>query len=231
MIFLSVRSSSPYRITVMTDVAPDTTASDYVLTRQDNASSASTITNAFLTESRVVELTVGGAPLIDGIVYLLALPLQPGAPLAKVSYRQPLSQTQAPVSPAEDPEAEAFGVDNDWLANALTASGDTPNIRGLQCLVNDLAVIAMIQKGEIFHRPDAGAGLQLDVNAPMTGQQVKRTTGTVTREWYKDARVRQGGITVKADVSASTGRLTLYGTVLPIAIDDPALVKLPGGGT
>jgi len=69
------------------------------------------------------------------------------------------------------------------------------------------------------------------VNGPMTNRQVSVVTGSLVREWSKDARVQRNGITVKVDVSASTGRLTIFGTILPVAIEDPLLVKLPGGGT
>jgi len=231
VIFLSIRSFSPFRITVTTDVAPDLTASDYVLTRQDNVSSNATVNYAFASDPHTVELAIGGDGLVDGVVYTLALPLQPGAPIAVVAYRTPLLQSQTPIAPAEDPEAEAFGVDIDWMADALTAAGDTPTVRGRQCLVNDLAAISVINRGELFHRPDAGASLKLDVNGPMTNRQVSVVTGALVREWSKDARVQRNGVSLRVNVSASTGRLTIFGTVLPIAIDDPLLVKLPGGGT
>jgi hypothetical protein len=230
MVFLSVRSASPYRITVTTDVSPDLTATNYVITRQDGASTAAYVSNAFKTGFNTVELTVAGEVLIDGVVYIISDPFASGSPSGVVSYRQPLNQSQVPVSPAEDPEAEAFGIDIDWFADSLTGSGDTPVVRGRQCLVNDLAVICLIQKGELFHRPDAGAGVKLSVNGPMGDREVKQVIGAVTREWYKDARVRQGGVDVRGNVDTS-GRLTLTGTVLPVAIDDPTKVKLPGGGT
>lgn len=231
MIFLNVVSRSPFRITVATDVAPDTTPGNYSLVRQDNVSSNAFVAYAFLVDANTVELAIGGDGLVTGAVYVLSDPIAPGAPSAVVAYRSPLLQSQVPVAPAEDPETEAFGVDIDWLADALTAFGDTPSVRGRQCLINDLAVIAMINPGELFHRPDAGAGLKLNVNAPMTSKQVSTVTGALVREWSKDARVSRNGATVKAEVSASTGRLTVFGTIIPAAIDDPLIVKLPGGGT
>lgn len=231
MIFVNVRSQSPYRISAVTDTAPDLTASDYVLTRADNASTAATISRVFTTGSNSVDLVVSGEALIDDVVYVLSLPTQPGAPSAQVAYRSPLNQSQVPVGAAEDPEAEAFGVDIDWFADSFTPTGDTPTVRGRQCLTNDLAVISLIQPGELFHRPDAGAGVKLSTNAPMSAQQVKLVSAALTREWYKDPRVRQGGVTIKTDISAATGRLLIYGTVLPVAVDDPTVVKLPGGGT
>ncbi len=231
MVITNIRSSSPYRITVVTDVAADVTATDYVITRLDNASTAATVSYAFAVDTKTAELVVANEALIDGVVYVVSLPGQSGAPSAQVAYRLPLLQSQVPVSPAEDPEAEAFGVDIDWFADKLTASGDTPVIRGRQCLVNDLAVISMILPGEIFHRPNAGAGLQLNTNAPMTSNQIKQVTGSITREWYKDSRVRQGSVNVTASVLANTGQLIVSGTVIPVAIDEPTVVKLPGGGT
>lgn len=231
MIFTNVRSSSPYRITVTTDVASDLVATNYVVTRADGASTAATVSLAFQVVANVAELVVANEPLIDGIAYIVSNPVASGAPSAQVTYRQPLFQSQVPVSPAEDPEAEAFGVDIDWLADSMTGSGDTPAVRGRQCMINDLAVIAMITKGELFHRPDAGAGVKLFVNGPMTDQSAKLVSGSVTREWYKDPRVKQGGITVVVSRAAATGQLSLVGTVLPVAIDDPTIVKLPGGGT
>lgn len=231
MIFTNVRSPSPFRIAVTSDTAPDLTVADYVLARVDNASTAARISHVFTTGPTTAELVVVNEPLLDGVVYSISLPTQPGAPTATVAYRQPIILSQVPVAPAEDPEAEAFGVDIDWLAESFGPDGDTPQVRGRQCLTNDLAVIALIQKGELFHRPDAGAGVKLFTNSPMTAQGVRLVVGALTREWYKDPRVRQGGVTVKTDVAAATGQLRVYGTVLPVAVDDPTIVKLPGGGT
>lgn len=229
MTIINARSSSPFRITVTTDTAPDTTASDYTITRQDGATTNATVSSAFVTGFNTADLVVSNEALMDGVVYIIAIPSQSTS--LPVSYRLPLLQSQVPVAPAEDPEAEAFGVDIDWFADALVGNGDTPTIRGRQCFVNDLAVIALIQKGEIFHRPDAGAGAKLNTNAPMSNLSVQKVAGSLTREWYKDPRTKPGGVTTRVDISASTGQLSVYGTVLPLAIDDPAIVKLPGGGT
>lgn len=231
MIFINVRSSSPFRITILCDTAPDLVASNYVLARVDGASTTATISLAFSVLTNTVELVVSDEPLIDGVQYLISDPSALGAPSAVVAYRQPLLQTQVPVAPAEDPEAEAFGVDIDWFADSLTASGDTPEVRGKQCLTNDLAIISLIQKGELFHRPDAGAGLQLNTNAPMSNLYAKQLVAALTREWYRDPRVRTGGVTVTASVDVASGQLQLTGTVVPLAIDDPTIVKIPGGGT
>lgn len=233
MHILNIQSAAPYRITATFDVAPDLTPGDYVLKRLDGASLASAVTYVFLNPpgSNTAEIAVGGEGMLDGVVYVLSLPGQPASPSAQIAYRQPMYQSQVPQYPAEDPEAEAFGVDIDWFADGLTGAGDTPTIRGRQCLTNDLAIIAMISKGEIFHRPDAGAGLKLDVNGPMTDFQVKAVVGALTKEWYRDARIAQNSVSVTASVNASTGQLTVAGSVTPLAIDDPTIVRLPGGGT
>lgn len=219
-------SRSPWRITVVLDTTPSVTLSDYTITRLDGADNYSVVSRAFLTGTNTVELTLTPG-LLDSIIYKVTYT---GGSSAQIAYRQPAIQSQVPVGTAEDPEAEAFGIDYDWFADALTASGDTPMVRGRQCLVNDLAVISLIQKGEIFHRPDAGAGVKLSVNGPMGDREIKQVVGALTREWYKDARVRQGGIDIRPSVDTS-GRLIITGTVIPVAIDDPTVVKLPGGGT
>lgn len=223
---LNVVSRSPWRVTVTLDLTPSLVTTDYTITRADGANNYISVSSVFALGSNNVELTLSGA-LLDGVAYIISYP---SGSTASVVYRQPSYQSQVPVGAAEDPEAEAFGIDYDWFADGLTAAGDTPMVRGRQCLINDLAVIALIQKGELFHRPDAGAGVKLSVNGPMTDREVKQVVGAVTREWYKDSRVRQGGIDVRGNVDTS-GRLTLTGTVLPVAIDDPTVVKLPGGGT
>jgi len=168
--------------------------------------------------------------MIPGVAYTLSLPNGPGAPTANLAYTLPLNLSPIPAVGAEDPEAETYGVDIDWLADNFVGNGDTPVIRGRACVVNDLQSLALINPGEIFHRPDAGAGMKLRVNSPNQQNEVSKATAALKREWSRDPRVRQNGVSIKADLS-TVGTLSISGTVQTIAIDEPLNFKVPGGGS
>jgi hypothetical protein len=73
------------------------------------------------------------------------------------------------------------------------------------------------------HRPDAGAGLDSDVNGP--GNDVGESQAAIKREWLKDPRVR--AVSVPAQIS-TTGDVTFNGNVTPIALNTSIPVTVHG---
>jgi len=228
MQILSLVSPQPTRISVTTDSVPSTTPGDYVLSRPDNGPNVPVVNFAFLTGVTTVELALSG-PLQDGIAYQVTMPNAPGAPTGLVGYRTPLILIQ-PNTPGEDPEAEAFGVDMDWFSDTLTADGDIPQVRGKQCVINDLVAMALVAPGEIFHRPLAGAGMKLRVNGPGTATEISSMTAKLKRVWAEDGRVRQNGISLQT-IADGSGQVQSRATVQLVAVDDTVAVKVPGGAT
>lgn len=220
---LRVASASPWRISVVFDSAPTTTTTDYVLTRQDGLTDGAITNYVFFTGTNVVDLALNQQLSTDS-VYLLSY--QGGTQVA-LSYRQPANPNLTPTVGQDDPEAEAYGIDIDWFADSLTAAGDVPLIHGLQCLRNDLAATALTFPGEIFHRPDVGAGMQTRVNGPNLPQQLDDIRATLKRTWATDDRVIPGGIDISVDSSVS-GQITATAKVQTVAILDPIVVKTPG---
>ena len=222
MQILTVSAPSPYRIRLSANSALTTTPSDYVISRQDNGAVTITVTNVWSTGTNAVEMSTSDA-LSNDFVYVVTLPNASGTPSAVLGYRTPQSITTLPAVD-DDPEAEALGVDIDWLAPALDPAGDSPKIRGRACLINDLAAAALTTPGELFHKPTDGGGMRLKVNGPAIPGQLSGIRASLLRQWTKDPRVRQGGVAI--DVSSSSdGKVSVLGTIQPIAIEDPLTVQ------
>lgn len=229
MAILNLFSRSPWRITLIKDATPTVTLADYVITRKDSAPTTIVVNYAFLVGPNAVELSLSEAMLL-GVIYTLTLPNDGGAPSALIAYSQPAVLSPIPGVGTEDPEAETYGIDIDWLADATVGNGDTPTVRGRACVMNDLASLALISPGEIFHRPGVGAGLKLRVNAPGQTAELNSAMAALKREWSRDPRVRQNGVSIKGSLSSS-GTTTIVGTVQTIALDEPLIIKVPGGGS
>lgn len=187
MNILSLTSRQPWRITLAADATPSTTATDYVVARKDGGYSSIEVTKAWLIAPTTVELALS-APLDDGFAFTVSMPNSPGAPSSVVAYRAPLAPPAA-LPDGEDPEAEAYGVDADWLRGSFTGDGDLVEVRGRQCMLNDTLTIALIDEGEIFHRPNDGIGLPRDVNGPATTARQSAMRGRMRRQWLKDDRI------------------------------------------
>lgn len=204
-------ATSQYRVHVVLGEPASTytpnilVATNWSITRVDNAGGVSlSVTFAFQTDLTSLDLALSG-PLVPGVPYTVS---ESPAGSGIVSWLSPASQTSGS-SLAGDPEAEAFGVDVDWLATSLTPSGDMPEIRGLDCLKNDLVAIAKTDPSELFHRPKEGAGLLSKVNGP--GSDTDEVARSLRPTWQRDARVRSvksltvssnssGGVTASADI-------------------------------
>jgi phage baseplate assembly protein W len=213
---IQVEPRSPYRLRVVWDL-PATgqdTAADYALARADGAGPGPEVAAAWSVDAGAVELA-------------LASPLPPGLALVLVHAagdRLPCALPPTALRPDDaagdgvgDPEAELFGVDLDWLAPALAAGGDVPEVRGLAALRADLAAIAVTAPGELFHRPTEGAALPQRVNGAGAPAELGRLAAAVRRAWVSDDRVKAARVSV---VARADGAVTAAG--------DVETVPLPG---
>lgn len=132
-----------------------------------------------------------------------------------ISFAYVAPKATSVVRVADDPEAEVFGVDIDWLAPALDPGGDTPEIRGRDCVIRDLIGVAFTQRGEIFHRPESGAGLQQKVNAPNQLVRAGEISALVKRAWTDDDRVAKAAPQIS---TTTTGEVRIRGDIETVAL-------------
>lgn len=224
MTLLSVLSKSPWRLTVAVDGAPSLAATDYAIARQDGLAVDLTARRLWLVGTNTVEIALSGQ-MLDSIVYVLTLPNAAGAPSQQVAYRQTLNPTAVTEPAAEDIEAEAYGVDTDWLSGVRSPTGDLVDVRGVACLKNDLMAVAVIEPGEIYHRPNIGAGLKLDINGPGTNAELARQRGAVVAQWRADSRVSDASAST---ATSSTGQITLVGNVVDAVASEKQSVVIGG---
>jgi phage baseplate assembly protein W len=214
---------SPWRVRLVFDVAPGapTTPGTYALARTDGAGPAPAVARVLPLDTASVELVLAEG-LLPALLYTLTVTGASGTP--RVSYRAPDAQALGTV-PDEDPEAEAFGLDVDWLAPTLAPGGDLPTVRGRACLVHDLAAVAVTRPGELFHRPEVGAALPQRVNGPNTPADLLDARAGVKRAWLADDRVRGVELTATA---ATDGTATLTGKVQSVIPEEPVDVTVRG---
>jgi phage baseplate assembly protein W len=212
---LQVEPRTPYRLRVVWDApaAGQDTAADYAVERADGAGPGPAVASAWFIDAGAVEVALA-TPLLPGLDFVLV-----HAAGDRVPFALPPAPPRADAGAgrAEDPEAELFGVDVDWLSEALAPGGDLPAVRGLPALRADLARIAVTVPGELFHRPTEGAGLPLRVNGAGVPAELGRLSAAVRRAWVADDRVRQASVAVAA---RADGGVTATG--------DVETVPLPG---
>jgi hypothetical protein len=220
--FVQARARSRWRITITFDgsFAGWTTSTTYAIARADGAPTSVTVSRAFATDSTTIELALSEA-LLEDVVYALSATAVTGSTSVAV---QSAPTEQTPRGAIDDPEAEAFGVDVDWLAPSLDATGDIPTIRGRECLRADLIAIAFTAPGELFHRPDAGAGIPDEVNGPA---ELDDLIAATKREWQRDDRINRLE-PMRAEISTA-GEVSIRAIVIPIAIDEPLPVSVNRG--
>lgn len=223
---LSAEAPSPWRVTVVLDSAGSTTPGNYTLARADGVAGAPTATLAFIPggQPNVIALALS-AKLIDGMVYSVAV--AGIATPVKLAFRSPVAAAQIGGEEPDDPEAEVYGVDVAWLTDQLGPGGRLPRRRGLSCVKYDLAAIAVERPGERFHRPTEGGGLRGRINGPGAPAELARTAAQVKRQWARDLRVEQGGISVTPSID-STGLVSLDANVKTIAIGVPVAIRVTG---
>lgn len=205
---------TPWRVRVVWDgaVASIDDAAAYTLARADGAGAGPTVRAAWLIDSVAVELALD-APLLDGLDFTLSHISGATAPLA---WQAPPSADPTTGESPIDPEAEAFGVDLDWLG-ALEPGGDLAEVRGIAALREDLVRLAGTRPGELFHRPTEGGDLPARVNGPATPALLGAMGARVRRAFLTDDRVRAASVALQV---ATDGRVTLSADVRTVPLPD-----------
>lgn len=226
MQIISAVSRQPLRITVATTGVPSIVATDYSLGRTDGGYSNASVRTAWRVGVNTVELALS-EPLTARIIYAIAMPNDADHPSATLFYYQPASAAPPSLPAGEDPAAEAYGVSIDWLSGAMTGSGDLTLVKGRQCLLDDIEAIAVIEPGELYHRPDDGGGLPSDVNGPNIPQQQAAMRARLKRQWSKDERIAS----VDSINFASTvdGKVQLVANLTDAVSSKTVTANIPGG--
>lgn len=209
---VQTHARSPWRLRIVFDVLPvlHANASAYTIVRSDGAGSSVAGASVWLVDTASVELALS-EPLLERLVYLISVSGASGS----MAFSWSTSPAKTPSKTSRrDPEAEALGVDVDWLASTLDPSGDAPKVRGRSALIQDLAAIAVTERGELLHRPDAGAAMPGRVNGPSETGPIR---AALEREWLRDDRVKAVGITVLA---SSTGEITAEAKITPRVLNE-----------
>jgi len=222
---ISTSSRSPWRISAVFGSMPSLVASDYSVSRDDGGGTATTVSSVWLLPGVgfAVELALS-EPLLRDVVYRLAVS---GGASVLVAYREQ-ETTAANAEQQDDPEADTYGVDWDWLGE-LGPDGDLVEVKGLQCVKDDLVAIARTSPGELFTRPEEGAGLPDDVNGPGGPDQALQALGRIKRQWARDDRVKPNGIQLEATTTAE-GLLMITGSVETVALPEPLLIQITPKG-
>jgi len=225
MSFVQLLATSPYRVRVTLGQSVSTytpgilVATNWSIARVDGAGGVPvSVTFAFQTDVTSLELALS-SPLLDGIQYTLS---ESPAGSGVVAWRAPVTQSTQQQGVASDPEAEALGVDIDFLAASLDATGDMPEIRGKNCLANDLICIALTSPSELFHRPAEGGDMLSEVNAP--GNDPDAVGRRLRATWSKDRRVKSiGPIEITDD---GQGSLTASTAVQTVPLPEPLTIRV-----
>lgn len=226
MTVVNLFSRSPWRITVAFDLpSPSVAPSDYAIARKDGGATLIVVKNAWLLDPNTVELALS-AEMIGATTYRVVYQAGPANDVISRAMALPTPST----SLTEDPETELLGLDVDWTNPTLTASGDAPDIRGRACMESDLIGAAMIEPGELIHKPDEGAGANRSINSSATDAAVQALAARVKKQWFRDGRVNQPLTTVIATRSSS-GEVTVEGDVTSVVNDDVGVkIALGSGG-
>ena len=175
------------------------------------------LASAWTREGAVVEVALE-APLLAGERYVLAH--ADSARTVDVAWHPPVTPPVAlPLATLDgdvpdDPEAEAFGLDIDWLGGSLDARGDLPVARGLPAFKHDLAVLAVTHPGELVHRASAGLGLPSRVNGSATDATLDELAGEAAAAYLTDDRVSAAQVTFSRDPAGTVAMRTRVETPL-----------------
>lgn len=221
MAIIQAIARTPRRLRLVFDSLPGgaTTAANYAFVRADNSYTSITASSVWTVDSTSVEIALSEA-LLPSTTYTVTI----SSVSAAFSYEAPVAQAII-IEETSDPEDEAFGVDIDLFADALDPVGDLPTLRGMTALRNDLISVVRIIPGEIAHRPDVGAGLDLRINGANVGAQLADIRGAIKREWLKDDRVDDASIKATAN---TTGLVELEASVKTVSIDESMKVVVNG---
>lgn len=219
---LAAEALSSRRIRVAlsgSNVWATTVAGSYVMARTDGGPVVVGVAKAWLSDVQTVELALN-ASMLDGVGYSVTVPDSSSAVFV---FSRPLAPPTDQASP-EDPEAEMLGVDIDWLSSSLDGTGDCPQIRGRDCVVNDMTAVALTHPGEIFHQPTVGAGLYGRVNSPNLPGELDELRADLVRQWKADDRVKNAQCQT---VSTTSGEVYAIGKIITVPLPDvPLNVKV-----
>lgn len=212
---------TPWRVRLVFSALPGgaALASSYTLVRGDSAFTSVKVAAAWTVDAVSVELALSEA-LLPSLVYTVTI----GSDSSDIVYYPPVASIVI-AEETSSPEDEAYGIDLDWFSSTLDPNGDLQTTRGMQALREDLVSVVQINPGEIAHRPDVGAGLQLRVNGPNLAAQLASIRGAVKREWLRDDRVEDA--LIKATASTD-GTVELDCSVKTVAIDESLKVIVNG---
>ena len=222
MSFISAISRQPRRLTLSADSSLSTTAADYAIERADGGYSLVAAMAAWSIGINSVELSLSPA-LEVGIAYIATL----GSDSIGFVASSAESASPPPAFKGEDPAAEAYGVDKNWLSGEVTADGDIVEVRGRSCLINDTLVVALVSPKEIYHRPEDGAGLHEFVNGPGNRITASLIQGRLKRQWLKDTRIAKvDKVEVLVD---SKGVAKIPARLTEAVLNEAFDIVLPGG--
>jgi hypothetical protein len=184
--------------------AASTVASDYVVTRADGGPCLITANSVFVVDSAAstVDLALSER-MLSGVSYVVTV----GGVSFTVPYRDPKTDPRLTGPVAFDPEAVIFGRDIDWLFGDLTPDGDTEEIVGQRCLVEDAVSVFYLNKNELVQYPEDGVGAPRRTNGDGSSRSVKNLAAAAAAQWRKDDRVVDADaiVTFASDGSVEIG--------------------------
>lgn len=213
MALRSAIAPSRYRIRCTFDSVAPLTAASYAVVRKDSGPGAPTATLAFLPAPSDVYTAaiVLSDPLFDDVIYTVTV----AGFTVDVAYHP--TQASDNVRAVDDPEAEIFKRDLDWIDGDPDAAGDCPGRRGLPALDHDLLAVAFLEPGELVHKPDAGGAVIRLVNSSSTQSELDEAAARLEAQYRRDSRVDRASVEVEA---TNDGNVKLKRFIKPVALDD-----------
>lgn len=190
----------------------------FSIARVDGGPSTLTLASKVSPDTGQLELSTS-EPMLRDVPYLLTFA---GGGTARVLYQLAPGDPQLALE-VDDPEAEIFGVDLDWIYGTPGGDGDCPQRRGQACLVHDLKALAMLDKGDLVHLPTRGAGQSRSVNATASPAELDAARGTIAAEFRADDRVADLSITVSP--GDDDGEFEYDARVVPVGTGRPLQVS------
>jgi len=180
----------------------------FSIARSDGGPNTIRLVNRFSPDAGQLEL-VTSEPLVVGVSYAVTWSSTTVACVWNVAPDDPTIDLVQ-----EDPEAEVFGVDLDWIYGQPGPDGDCQQRRGQECLPHDLNARALLRKNELVHLPNAGADLDATTNGPASVAELTATAGALDAEFRNDDRVRD--LTVTVSPSDDAGGFEYDARVIPV---------------
>lgn len=210
---------SSWRVRVLwTGGAAPLTPTAYALSRADGGPTGVKATTIFAIDSlgQTVDLALS-EQLLDGVRYQLFASMSYGF----FVWQNPLA-AQPNRSDPEDPEAQVFGRDIDWVFGTWTPDGDAEEVRGVRSVLEDAVAVCHLRPGELVQYPDRGADFPHRVNGPGSASIARNLQARAESEWRNDNR----NVDVSAQVVLRTdGTVEINGRLRTIAISHEIELK------